>query len=84
MRGLGTRGPKFFPKSFAGVQTLLREAADARGNKLQGSEYDATTWSARTWSSFTAQRVSRALMRQVAWEVASAMELTRVRDERDG
>ena len=66
-----------------GVVELLREAAVARGNKLQGSEYDATTWSARTWTSFVAQRVSCALMRQVAWEMATAMELTRVRDARD-
>ena len=67
----------------AGVVELLREAAEARGNKLRGSEYDATTWSARTWTSFAAQRVSCALMRQVAWELATAMELTRVRDVRD-
>ena len=33
---------------------------------------------------FTAQRISCALMRAVmAWELASAMELTRVRDARD-
>ena len=67
----------------AGVVELLREAAETRGNKLRGSEYDATTWSARTWTSFAAQRVSCALMRQVAWELATAMELTRVRDVRD-
>ena len=62
---------------------LLRAAVEARGNKLRGSEYDATTWSARTWMGFTAQRVSCALARAVAWELASAMELTRVRDARD-
>ena len=64
----------------AGVVELLREAAEARGNKLRGSEYDATTWPARTWTSFAVQRV----MRQVAWELASAMELTTVRDGPDG
>ena len=32
---------------------------------------------------FTAQRVSCALARAVAWELASAMELTRVRDARE-
>ena len=31
-----------------GVVELLQEAVAARGNKLRGSEYDATTWSART------------------------------------
>ena len=66
-----------------GAVELLQEAVEARGNKLRGSEYDATTWSARTWMGFTAQRVSCALARAVAWEVASAMELTRVRDARD-
>ena len=66
-----------------GAVALLRAAVEARGNKLRGSEYDATTWSARTWMGFTAQRVSCALARAVAWELASAMELTRVRDARD-
>ena len=62
---------------------LLRSAAEARGNKLRGNEYDATTWSARTWMGFVAQRISCTLARAVAWELASAMELTRVRDARD-
>ena len=62
---------------------LLRRAAEDRGNRLRGVEYDLTTWSARTWMSYTAQRVSCVLMRAVAWEMASAMSLTRVRDPRD-
>ena len=62
---------------------LLQRATEARGNKLRGSEYDSTTWSARTWMGYTAQRISCALARAVAWELASAMELTRVRDSRD-
>ena len=66
-----------------GVVRLLRRAAEARGNKLRGSEYDATTWSARTWMGYTAQRISCALVRAVAFELATAMELTRVRDARD-
>ena len=66
-----------------GTVRLLREAAEARGNKLRGSEYEATTWSARTWMGYAAQRVSCALARAVAWELATAMELTRVRDSRD-
>ena len=65
------------------VVKLLREAAETHGNKLRGSEYDETTWSARTWLSFVAQRISCALMRGVATEMAAAMELTRVRDARD-
>ena len=62
---------------------LLRRATEARGNKLRGSEYDDTSWSARTWMGFTAQRVACALARAVAWELATAMSLTRVRDARD-
>ena len=81
--GCHTQAFETFGGFGGGVVELLREAAVARGNKLQGSEYDATTWSARTWTSFVAQRVSCALMRQVAWEMATAMELTRVRDARD-
>ena len=65
------------------VVRLLRLAADTRGNKLRGSEYDATTWAARTWLSYATQRLACALARAVAWELATAMEPTRVRDARD-
>ena len=65
------------------VVELLRRAAEERGNKLRGSEYDDTTWSARSWTSYTAQRISCVLARAVAWELATAMQLTRVRDARD-
>ena len=66
-----------------GAVALLRWATETRGNKLRGSEYDDTSWSARTWMGFTAQRISCALARAVAWELATAMSLTRVRDSRD-
>ena len=66
-----------------GVVELVWRAAEERGNKLKGSEYDDTTWSARSWTSYTMQRISCALMRGVAWELASAMQLTRARDSRD-
>ena len=65
------------------VTELIWRAAEARGNKLRGSEYDDTTWSARTWASYACQRLSCALMRAVAWEMAVEMRLTRVRDTRD-
>ena len=65
------------------VMQLLWRAAAERGNKFRGSEYDDTTWAARTWKTYTIQRVSVALMKAVAWEMATAMELTRVRDARD-
>ena len=62
--------------------TTLRWAYHS-GNKLRGGEYDDTSWSARTWMGYTAQRVSCALARAVAWELATAMSLTRLRDARD-
>jgi hypothetical protein len=54
---------------------LLRRAADARGDKLRGSEYAKTTWSARSWTVHTVQRLSGILARAVAWGVATAMGL---------
>ena len=65
------------------VTELIWRAAETRGNKLRGSEYDDTTWSTRTWASYACQRLSCALMRAVAWEMAVEMRLTRVRDARD-
>ena len=65
------------------VVNLVWRAAEARGNKLRGSEYEDTTWAARTWTSYTMQRISCSLMRGVAWELATAMELTRSHDPRE-
>ena len=59
------------------VLKLLQRAADARGDKLRGSEYDETTWSARSWTVYTVQRLSCILARAVAWEIATAMGLPR-------
>ena len=64
------------------VVELIRRAALDRGNKLRGSEYDDTTWAARSWTAFTVQRMSVALMRAVAWEMATAMQLRRTGDVR--
>ena len=65
------------------VVNLVWRAAEDRGNKLRGSEYVETTWSARSWTSYAMQRISCALMRAVAGELAAAMQLTRARDPRD-
>ena len=62
-----------------GMVRLLRRAAEDRGNKLRGSDF----WSARTWMGYAGQRISCALARAVAWELAAAIELTRARDARD-
>ena len=50
--------------------------AEERGNKLRGSEYDDTTLSARSRTSYCMQLLSCALVQAVAWELATAMELT--------
>ena len=56
------------------LSELLRQAAEERGNRLRGSEYDDTTWSARSWTSYTAQRISCVLARAVAWEAELATD----------
>jgi hypothetical protein len=61
---------------------LLRRAIQDRGNKLRGSEYDETTWSARTWKAFATQRMPCVLVRVMAWEIATAMQLPRSVDMR--
>ena len=65
------------------VLELVHRAAEVRNNKLRGEEYDRTTWAARSWTTYTMQKVSCALMRAVATEVATSMGLTRVRDARE-
>jgi hypothetical protein len=65
-----------------GVMRMLQRAIRDRGNKLRGSEYDETTWSARTWKAFTTQRMSCAIVRVMAWEIATAMQLPRSVDMR--
>ena len=83
----GVKAEPLLFETFGGFNSnvidLLKLAASTRGNKLRGAEYDATTWSARTWLSYATQRLACALARAVAWELATAMELTRVRDARD-
>ena len=64
------------------VVELVRRAAETRGNKLKGSEYDDTSWSARTWTSYCMQRLSCTLARACAFELATAMSLPRARDAR--
>ena len=36
----------------------VKLAAETRGNRLRGSEYDATTWAARTWLSYVTHRLA--------------------------
>ena len=76
MRGCGwSRSPP--------VVRPAQASAFERGNWLRSHEYDETTWSARTWPVFAAQRVSCALTRAVALEVARELSLSTARDTRD-
>ena len=61
---------------------LLKEAAEARSNRLTSGEYDATTWAARTWLSYTVQKVSVALHRAVALEIAESLGFATAVDAR--
>ena len=61
---------------------LIRRAAEARGNKLRGAEYDDATWSTRTWSTYAIQSIACAVARGVAWEIATALSLPRAWDAR--
>ena len=58
------------------VVDLLEECAQQRQNKLRKDEYDVTTWSARTWLTFSVQKVSVALHRAVALELAHGLGLS--------
>ena len=53
------------------VMELLGELAAERQNRLNSAEYDATTWTARSWMAFSTQRLSVALHRAVALEIAT-------------
>ncbi len=62
---------------------LIRYCADERGNRLSKSEYDETTWSARSWSSFSVQKISVALHRAAALELARALNISTACDSRN-
>ena len=57
------------------VVRLLHAAAATVDNRLSAPQYDAATWSTRSWMSFSAQRLSVALHRSVAWELACALDV---------
>ena len=61
---------------------LLRELAAERDDRLTRGEYDETTWSARTWTVFNTQKISVAVHRAAAFEVAQALGLTTSADPR--
>ena len=69
----------FGPESVAFVEEL----SHAVSNKLRKHEFDETTWAARTWCTFTTQKLSVALHRAVAGEIASALGLSQAVDRRE-
>ena len=73
-------------ESFGGfgpeLDQMLSDLAAARQNKLTKSEYDDTTRAARTWKSFSAQKLSVAVHRSMAGEVARALGLASAADPR--
>ena len=64
-------------ETFGGVAPelmgMLQQAAWFRMNRLSKTEYGETTWSARNWLTFVQQRISVAVQRSVAWEIAQAL-----------
>lgn len=57
------------------VVQLLHAAAATVDNRLSAPQYDAATWSTRSWMSFSVQRLSVALHRSLAWELACALDV---------
>ena len=51
---------------------LLKEASDARNNKLAKPEYDEATWATRSFGVFVEQSIAVALHMSVAEEIATA------------
>ena len=64
--------------------SLIRDCAEQRQNRLSSREYDDTTWAARTWHSFTVQKLSVAIQRAMALEIAHALGLSTGADPRAG
>ena len=54
------------------VCKLLKEASDARKNKLTSREYDEATWGTRSFGVFVEQQIAVALQLSVATEIAQA------------
>ena len=54
------------------VCDLLKEASDARNNKLAKPEYDEATWATRSFGVFVEQSIAVALQMSVAEEIATA------------
>ena len=76
---LGTVPVELLVETFGGLgpalANLLVEAAEVRRNKLTRGEYDEASWATRTWKALAVHRLSVAVQRSVAWEIAKALDL---------
>ena len=63
---------------------LVKRLTEERANRMTRSEYDQTTWAARSWRSFNVQKISVAVQRAAALEVAYALGLSTAGDARPG
>ena len=61
---------------------LVKMLTEERNNRMNRSEYDQTTWAARSWRSFNVQKISVAVQRATALEIAYALGLSTAGDER--
>ena len=61
---------------------LVKMLTEERNNRMNRSEYDQTTWAARSWRSFNVQKISVAVQRAAALEIAYALGLSTAGDER--
>ena len=52
----------------------MGKLTEERKNKLNKIEYEQTTWAARTWRAFSVQKISVAVQRAAALEIAYALE----------
>ena len=64
------------------VVNVIYEFSARVDNKLNSEQYANTTWSARSWRSFQTQRISVALHKAVAYQIATELQLAVVDDPR--
>ena len=62
---------------------MLKAAAEWRHDRLNPWEYDETTWAARKYTPFVTQKLSVAVQRAMAQEIAEALGLSVAADPRD-
>ena len=66
----------FSPEAVA----FMRRLRDEVGNKLTKAQYEATTWAARNWLTFQCQKISVALHKAAAFEIACELGILGARE----